>query len=232
MYSGHVMPVLIDCNFIVDSSNGNGLGIRSLKGPYVQNVFMHTSQTPGAGNSNPASPNVAVINPNPASGTIIVQLQDNFNRILTGGNSIVSPLGSSIKIDNSAMTAGVAYVISVLGNASAAKWHSIGVPAGVTPAVGVAFIASSDGGSVNTSTSRVAPTAAAGSGIFSIESVGDGNLSIAPLPSASQGFGAQFILQCRNDSSADAPAIAAPADGSVISLSFLLSNSSVLVQGE
>lgn len=43
LYTGHVKPVLIDCNFIVDSTNGNGLGIRSLKGPYVQNVFMNTS---------------------------------------------------------------------------------------------------------------------------------------------------------------------------------------------
>src|ERR1035437_5544829 len=36
-------PVLIDCNFVVDSTNGNGLGIRSLKGSGVQQVFMNTS---------------------------------------------------------------------------------------------------------------------------------------------------------------------------------------------
>ena len=33
MYTGHVMPVLLDCNFVVDSTNGNGLGIRNLTGP-------------------------------------------------------------------------------------------------------------------------------------------------------------------------------------------------------
>lgn len=36
-------PVLIDCNFVVDSTNGNGRGIRSLKGQGVRNVFMHTT---------------------------------------------------------------------------------------------------------------------------------------------------------------------------------------------
>lgn len=36
-------PVKIDCNVIVDSANGNGLGTRSLKGSGVRNVFMNTS---------------------------------------------------------------------------------------------------------------------------------------------------------------------------------------------
>lgn len=229
IYIPHVKPVLIDCNFVVDSSNGNGLGIRSLKGPMVQNVFMHTSSTPGAGNSNPATPNVTVTNPNPASGTILVQLQDNYNRIFSGFNSKVSPTsGSALKIDNSALTAGVAYIITTLGDATAAKWHSIGLPAGVTPAVGVAFIATSNGGSANTSTSRVMATAAAGSGVASIETVGDTNLAIAPNPLVAQGSGAQIILQCRDY----AGALVAPTDGTVISLSFYLSDSSITVQGE
>ena len=43
MYSFGAQPVLIDCNFIVDSTNGNGLGIRSLKGQGVKDVFMHTT---------------------------------------------------------------------------------------------------------------------------------------------------------------------------------------------
>lgn len=217
IYTGHVMPVLIDCNFVVDSANGNGLGIRSLKGPYVANVFMHTSATPAGGN------------PNPASGTIVVQLQDNYNRIFSGFNSKVSPVsGSALKIDNSALTAGVAYVISTLGDATAAAWHTLGVPSGVTPAVGVAFIAASVGAGANTSTSRVMASAASGSGVATIESVGNGNLSIAPSPSANQGFGAQFILQCRDY----AGALVAPADESVISLAFLLSNSSITIAGE
>lgn len=217
IYTGHVMPVMIDCNFVVDSTNGNGLGIRSLKGPYVQAVYMHTSATPAA------------TNPNPASGTIVVQLQDNYSRSYCGFNTIVSPAsGSAVKIDNAALTPGVAYVITTLGDALAATWHTLGVPAGVTPAVGVSFIAASAGGSGNTSTSRVMASAAAGSGVASIETVGDPNASIAPLLSANQGFGAQFILQARDYAGAGV----APADGTVISLTFILSNSSVLIQGE
>lgn len=225
----HVKPVLIDCNFVVAASNSGGLGITSLKGPMVQNIFMHTSATPGVGNSNPTTPNVVVTNPNPASGTILVQLQDNFNRSYAIDSAIISPSsGSDVKIDNSAMTAGVAYTITTLGNASSAKWIAIGVPRGITPAVGVSFIAASNGGAGNTLTSRVQASAAAGSGVASIECVSNPNNSIAPDPTQSQGFGAQFILQCRDY----AGAIVAPADGSIISISMYLSDSSVTVQGE
>jgi hypothetical protein len=195
---------------------------------------MRTSATPGAGNTNPATPGIAVTNPNPAAGTIIVQLQDVFNRLLTSSYSIVSPLGSNLKVDASdaALTAGVAYVITILGDATAADWLALGVPAGVTPVVGVAFIAKVTG-SGTASVTRVAPTAAAGSGMLQIEGVGDANQSISPAPGAAQGFAAQIIMQCRNASgSSAASAIAAPADGTMISLSFLLSNSSVLIAGE
>lgn len=221
IYSGHVMPVLIDCNFIVDSTNGNGLGIRSLKGPYVQNVFMHTSATPGKGNSNPATPGIPVVNPNPSAGIIVVQLQDKFNRLLTGDFSIVSPVGAS-QIVTSGLTVGAPYVITVLGDATAADWLAIGVPAGVLPAVGVSFIAASAGHGAAT-VSRVAPPSV--SGLDSLETIGDSNQAIAPATAG--GTGAQIIMQCLN-----AGSLATPANGTVISLSFLLSNSSVMVQGE
>lgn len=232
LYSGHVMPVLIDCDFIVNSSDAAGLGITGLHGPYVQNVFMHTSTTAGAGNSNPATPNMVITNPNPAAGTIIVQFQDAFAKFLTLSSSSISTIGTPVKVDNSAMTVGVAYAISTLGNTTAAQWITLGVPAGVTPAVGVVFVALLVGvaGEANTSTSRVAPSAAAGSGIFSIEAMGLPNLTLSPSISA-QGFGGQIILQCRKDSASDAPVIAAPADLTLIKLQFILSNSSVSVSG-
>lgn len=229
IFNMHVKPVLLDCNFVVDSTNGNGLGIRSLKGPCIQNVFMHTSSTPGAGNSNPATPGITVTNPNPASGTIIIQLQDNYSRSYSGFDSRVSPVsGSALKVDNSALTAGVAYIITTLGDFTATQWATLGVPSGVTPATGVSFIAASVGAGSNTSTSRVMATAATGTGVCTIETVGDPNLSIAPSPSSTQGFGAQFLLQCRDY----AGALVAPTDGSVISLAFYLSDSSILIQGE
>lgn len=162
-------------------------------------------------------------------GTIVVQLQDNYARFLKGFHSIASPnSGTDVKIDNSAMTQGVAYVITTLGNATAAKWHAIGVPPGVTPAVGVAFIAASNGGAGNTLSSRVQESAAQGSGVASIEYIGDPSLSAAPAPTANQGYGASLILQCKGYDGENM----APADGSILSLAFLYNNSNVRVQGE
>jgi hypothetical protein len=213
IYTGHVMPVLLDCNFVVDSTNGNGLGLRNLKGPYIANAYMHTSATPAAGN------------PNPASGIIVIQMQDNYNRYLSGFSGSISALGSSV----TSTTANTSYVITSLGTATNAQFYAVGVPANLIPSVGMAFVASASatiGGSAT-----VAPSAATGSGIDHIEVLGDPNQSIAPngltssLPSAIPG--AQFILQCFSGG-----AITAPANGSVISLSFLMSNSSVLISGE
>ena len=215
IYSMHVSPVLLDCNFQVDATAA--IGISNLKGPCIQAVYMNSSHATPSG-------------PNPAAGTIVVRLADNYNIDLMNisGQIRSQNSGSDVKIDNSAMTAGVAYVITTLGNATAAKWHAIGVPAGITPAVGVAFIALSNGGAGNALTSRVQTAATAGSGVATIEVVGQPNLSIAPSGLANQGYGAEIILQCRDY----AGALVAPTAGCVISLGFYLSNSSVLIQGE
>jgi hypothetical protein len=221
-----VMPVELTCNFIVDSTNGNGLGIRSLKGAGIQAVYMATSATKAVGSPGGST--------GPANGTIVVQFQNSFNKLLGGTYSLVSPAGSNLKVDASdaALTAGVAYVITILGDATAADWLALGVPAGVTPAVGVAFIASVTG-SGTASVTRVAPTAANGTEVLQIETVGDSNQAIAPNPTKNQGFGAQIILQCRNSSSANHSASVTPANNSVIQLTFQLSNSSVTSgQGE
>lgn len=110
-YSFLNKPVLVDCNFIVDSSNA--LGIRSLKGAGVQNVFMHTSTTPGRGANN-------YLNPNPASGYALLQLQNNYNRYCGGFSGQASPLsGSNIAINASALTIGQPYVITSVGAGSA-----------------------------------------------------------------------------------------------------------------
>lgn len=213
IYSMHVKPVLIDCKFTVDATQT--IGISNLKGPTVQAVYM---------NSSAATPSKVV-----AAGTILIQLQDNYQQLLSFRHAVTSPSsGSDVKIDNSAMTAGVAYTITTLGNATAAKWIAIGVPRGVTAAVGVSFIAATNGGTGNTLTSRVQATAASGSGVANIEMVPQSSADIAPLPTANQGFGAQFIVQCYDYAGAKV----APAAGSVIHLEFYMNDSSVLVAGE
>lgn len=182
-YTNVAKPSDVNLQFTVTPTNG--LGITSLKSNgYVRNVFMHTSTTPTA--------NDGYTNPNPLAGFAAIQFTNSFNYYLSGFAQAIAPVTGSIKIDNSAMTAGQAYVISTLGNASAAKWLAIGVPPGVTPAVGVSFIALTDGGTGNALTSRVStPTT---SGIFGVEVVGTPNTMLSNTSVASNG-GAWLIVQ-------------------------------------
>ncbi len=112
-YSTLVRPVLIDCNFVIDSSNGNGLGIRNLKGANVRNVFMHTSSTPGVGNG-------GFLNPNPAAGYALIQLKDNYSRYAGGFSGFAGQTsGSTLAINGSALTIGNPYIIASVGHATA-----------------------------------------------------------------------------------------------------------------
>lgn len=100
---------------MVDSTNGNGLGIRQLKGQGVQNVFMHTSATAGKG------PN-GYLNPNPLAGYALIQLAYNYNRYCGGFDGFISPVtGSALNIDatDAALTAHTPYVITSVGHAAA-----------------------------------------------------------------------------------------------------------------
>lgn len=211
-YTFHKMPVLVDCNFVVDSANVNGLGISSLKGEGVTAVYMHTSQTAPAAS------------PNPAVGVIQVKLSSNYFRFYGSSASLIGIGGTA----GTAVTASTAYVIVSLGTATLAQWQAVGLPVGITPAVGVGFIATASatiGGSAT-----AAPTATTGSNIDHIEQFGNPNLVLNPTgPNGTGGqvMGGTLLFQCFK-----AQAVAAPADGTIIQLSMYLSNSSVLIKGE
>jgi hypothetical protein len=182
-YENVVKPSVVNLQFTVTPSNG--LGVTSVKSNgYVRNVFMHTSTTPAA--------NDGYTNPNPANGFALVQFNNNFNYYLNGMAQFIPPTTGSIKIDNSALTAGAAYVITTLGNASLAKWLSIGVPPGITPAVGVSFIATGTGGAGDVLTSRVSTPLT--SGITGVEVVGTPNTMLSSSNIATNG-GAWLLLQ-------------------------------------
>lgn len=223
-YTNISKPSVVHCTFTVAPDDTGGLGITSLKSNgYVNNVFMHTTQTPGTNNGQ--------TNPNPAAGFIQVQFNNSFNYFVTDFAGFVSPnSGSDVKIDNSALTAGQVYTITTLGNATAAKWLAIGVPAGVTPAVGVSFVALTNGGAGNTLTSRVQVPSV--SGVSSVEVVGNPNVMKSNSNLAANG-GAYVFLQCLSATSASVTTMVAtaPADGSVVSLSFYYDASSVTVDG-
>ncbi len=203
-YSMRVMPVRLDLSFEVDPTQPNG--ISNLNGPAIAAVYMHSTH---------ATPSAL----NPAAGSIVIQLQDNYNAVLAVDSSIASPLSGS---GLTSTTAHTPVVITDLGTATLAEWQAKGLPAGITPAVGVAFVPTASGTIGGSAEVQIA--AAAGSGIATLESLGDSSLAVAPNR-LEQSTGAQIILQARDY----AGAIAAPADASVISLEILLNNSSVSV---
>jgi hypothetical protein len=123
-YSFLSKPVWLDGNWIVDPANGNGLGVRSVKGQGIENVFMHTTGTPGKG------PN-GYLNPNPAPGFALIQLSYNYNRYCGGFHGFVSPVtGGTIAINSTALTIGDPYVIVSPGHATAGT-ETIGMVADV-----------------------------------------------------------------------------------------------------
>lgn len=133
-YSNITKPVKVDCQFVVDPTNVNGLGISSLKSNgYIQSVYMHTSATPDAAN------------PNPVAGYALIQFNNNFNHYLGGFGQASGPLTSTTTAVTSGLTAGHIYVITSLGTTTTAEWQSIGLPAGFTPTVGQAFVATATG---------------------------------------------------------------------------------------
>lgn len=209
IYIPHVKPCLIDCNFIVDSTNGNGFGIRSLKGSYVSKLYMHTSSTPAVGS------------PNPEAGIIQVQLDDNYNNYLGGFTGFAGPLsGSSISISTgSSLTVGAPYVITALGTTTTAQWAAVGVPSTTTPAAGVSFIASATSGS---GTGTVQAPLGTGAGIDHMELIGDPSTMNSNNPQ--QGSGLTMIFACYKNG-----VLTAPANGSVISMAFYMNDSSVVV---
>jgi hypothetical protein len=221
-YGNVAKPCYVALNFVVDSTNGNGLGIRSLKSNgYVNNVFMHTSATPGVSNGH--------TNPNPAVGFALIQMKQNFNYFLGMTAGFVTPVATSTKIDNSALTVGQVYVITTLGDASLSVWRAIGVPAGVTPAVGVAFVALTVGAGANTSTSRVMlPTT---SGNSSIEIVGNTNLGITSDISSNDGQYIMVQFSAPTSSSVTTLIPTAPANNSVCGMALWFDGSSVTIDG-
>lgn len=112
-------------------------------------------------------------NPNPGAGKIIINLQDCYNAFLGAEFEFMSPLsGTSL----TATTANAAAVITILGTATLAQWRAVGLPVGITPAIGVAFVPTASatiGGSA-----AVQVIATGGSGVDHVELLGDPNMTI------------------------------------------------------
>lgn len=208
-YTNIAKPIDINLNWIVDATNGNGLGVRSVKSNgYVKNVFMHTS-----------APLTGSGNPNPAVGYAIIQLQGNFNRYIGGFAGAQAPLTST---STTSLTQGNPYVITSLGTTTTAQWQTAGLPAGFTPAVGSAFIAAATASLSGTGTVGVP----AASTVLSVQVVGDPNQEISNSNSAANG-GMQLLVSFIGD----ADTLVTPSNNTVIGMTIRVDGSSVQVDG-
>ncbi len=286
-YNNITKPCKIDMNFVVDSANGNGLGIRSLKSNgYVRNVFMNTSAAftgtshtstsitgiasgtsslvvgmPVQGSGIAAGSTIASIvsssaitlslatststtgsityqgfsdgyaSPNPAAGYCLIQLKNNFNTYLGGFNGFVSPVSGTPILVTTGTTAGLAYIIVSVGSTSLAQWQKLGLPVGLTPAVGQSFIAPL----TTTATGSGVIEVPSVSGILCTEVIGDPNGSINNSAISTNGGAwllVQFLAPTLSTNAYGQPMIpTAPATGSVCGMSMFFDQSAITVDG-
>lgn len=218
IYTNITKPIVVYVNFIVDHTNGNGLGVRSVKSNgYVESVFMNTSVTPGVING--------ITNPNPVAGYALVTFKNNFNYYLGGFSGEIVPLTST---STTSLTAGHAYVITSLGTTTMTQWETAGLPLGFIPAIGQSFISLITGSLSGSGTVGLAgiPTTQV------VSVVGDPNQQINNSSIASNA-GARVLLQfaAATNSSTTTLVAAAPADGTTVGLSFNFDGSSVTIDG-
>lgn len=214
-YTPHNKPKLIDCYFTVAATNG--LGITSLnQGGRIATVFGHTSTTPAVDSV------TGLTNPNPQAGVMQVILQDNYYKYLDNSISMIAPASGTpivVTAAGAALTVGNLYQITALGTTTTANWITLGVPAYITPAVGVSFIAAATG--AGTGTGAVQAPKSGGAGIDHVEVYGNPNImqnSSGMIMGA--GVGMFLNLICYKNGT-----ITQPADGTIISLKFYLNDS-------
>jgi hypothetical protein len=153
-----------------------------------------------------------------AAGVYQLQFEDAYNRYLGGTAGFVSPV-TGASVPGGSFVAGTLYYITALGTTTTAQWLAAGVPAGVTPAVGVAFVATTVGAGTGT------VKAAGVSGIYAIEVAGNSNLTSY---NSVAGKGAILVLQCLDAAGAQTD----PAAGSVLGFTSFFRNSTVKGKGE
>lgn len=217
-YANLSYPTDINCTFIVDSTNGNGLGIRSLKSNgFIESVFMNTSATPGVVGG--------YTNPNPIAGYAQIRFKNNFNSYIGGFSGFAAPAAST---STTSTTIHDPYLITSLGTTTLAQWLAAGLSPGITPAVGVAFIAIATGAIGGTGTVGIP----AASSILNVSIVGDPNQSMNNSNIA-KNAGAIVLVQFNAATGAGTttPVATAPANNTVIGMCFRFDRGSVNIDG-
>lgn len=139
-----------------------------------------------------------------------------------GTLTFVSGTGATTALTYSAAVAGLATGFTfaqTVSDTNLADWQAVGVPTGVTPAVGVSFVAKATGAGGSTGLVHAVGV----SGITCAEVIGDPNLSIAPQPQGgSPNVGGWILMQFLGATNSSTTTLIpkAPASGSVAGCSF------------
>jgi hypothetical protein len=198
------------CNFIVDKTNGNGLGIRSLKSSGqgsadIKAVYMATSASPATGNPMGSG----------GAGIILVEFAAKLAGYITGTSGLVAQLsGTPINV-TSALTPGSPYSVVSVGTTTLAGWQSIGWLGSILPTVGASFVNTS--ATPTTGTGAVEAPLATGpssQALYDIYPFGDPNQTVIGSSSLVLGvFGATA-------SGTTTPELVTPSNGMVVGLTF------------
>lgn len=194
MYTKHGKPVIIDCDIPIGATGAVG----TVTGTGISSVARN------------------------AAGVYQINFVDHYNKFLGLNANLWSPnSGSSILVASAGVTSGTSYIITILGTTTTAGWVTLGLPVGVTPAVGVAFKATATTTASGTGAVQVQSV----SGIANVEVLGNPSLTINP-----SGYGAAngyVIIQTLAATSSSVTTMIAtdPANGSNLSLEFYFSDS-------
>jgi len=162
-----------------------------------------------------------------SAGRYQIKLMDNYKQLYACIGQILAAPVTGSAIDPNAGAVGTVYQITTVG---ATDWTTAGLPAGLTPAVGMILKLAA---APTASTGRV--KAIGKSGITMIEALGTPGLMLSPIADPIDGVqGGLVTIQCLGPtSSSDTTLIPTdPADGSTLAVLMWLSNSSSTVQGE
>lgn len=152
------------------------------------------------------------------TGIYQIQLTDDFNYFVNGDFRMESGVSGGAVTDGSFVT-NTLYQIQTLGTTN---WGAVGLPSGLTPAVGMVFVATGAGGSGGGTVKAI--------GVSGINSVEIAQNVQTELYNTGTNIGSTIVVQtlAPTSSSVTTPIPASPANGSIMAFTLFFRNSSVL----
>lgn len=194
-------------------STGSGILQANIAGYLVQTVWASSDNASATALSAAINATLGlnqIVTASPSTNTVVVTATSN-----PGNGILTTALGTGLSVNHASTTG---------GNTVAALWNTVGLPSGVTPAVGAAFAANAAGAQSGATSNYAALAVPAG---LEVEVVGDPNVTInQPNPYL------VVRLVGPTNSSTTTPIAVDPAQYSVVGFGFYFRNSSVKGSGE